>query len=123
MPTVAAAAAPAMATTSAATPAAFALRTRFIYNQRAAEKVFSVERSDRLFGFGIVANFRKAESARLPRKAILEQGERIRLDSDFRKQRLHLLFGSLEREIPHVQFLHGCSPCARRVPQGTPFRG
>jgi hypothetical protein len=55
-------------------------------------------------------NFGETEAARLPGETIAQQRERIRLYADFSKQRLHLLFRCLEREVPNVQFLHGRSP-------------
>jgi hypothetical protein len=65
-------AAPASPTSRAA---AFALRTSFIHDQRASEKIFAVERRDCFLSFRVVANFRKAESARLAGEAIAQQGE------------------------------------------------
>jgi hypothetical protein len=60
--------------TSATTGAAsFALRTSFIYNQRASEKIFAVESRDCLFSFRIIPDFREAESARLPGKTVAQQ--------------------------------------------------
>jgi hypothetical protein len=100
-----------MATTASATSATFALRTRFIYNERAAKKILAVERADCLLRV-LVFHFGEAKPTRLPRKAIAQQRQRIRLHADFREQRLDLLFRGLEREIAHVQFLHGRSPCA-----------
>jgi hypothetical protein len=67
---------------------------------------------NRFFCIRVVANFREAESPRLPGKTIPQKRQRIRLHSDFRKQRRYLLFCSLERQISHVQFLHGRSPYA-----------
>src|SRR5580700_1402911 len=103
----------AVASASATTTAsALALRTGFIHHQRAAKEILAVQRLNRLFRFRIVSDFREAESARLPGKTIAQKRERIRLHSDFRKQRRYLLFCSLERQISHVQFLHGRSPYA-----------
>jgi hypothetical protein len=104
-------AATSMATTASAASATFALRTRFIYNERAAKEILAVERTDGLLRV-LVFHFGEAKPARLPRKAIAQQRQRIRLHADFREQRLDLLFRGLEREIAHVQFLHGRSPCA-----------
>jgi hypothetical protein len=79
-------AASAVTTTAAATASsAFALRTRFIDDERAAEKFSSVESCDDLFGFGVVPNFGETETARLAREPIAEQRERIRLHAGFRK--------------------------------------
>jgi hypothetical protein len=96
-----------MAATSTASSSAFTLRTCFVHHQRAAQKILAVERFDCLVCFGIVANFGEAETARLARETITQQRKRIRLHSNFRKQRRYLLFRSLERQISHVQFLHG----------------
>jgi hypothetical protein len=60
---------------SAARAAAFTLRASFVYYQRATQKIFAVEGCDCLFGFRIVTNFRKAESARLTRETIAQQSE------------------------------------------------
>jgi hypothetical protein len=73
------------------------LRTRFIHNQRPAEKFLSVQCRDGLFGFRVILNFRKAKPPRLPGEAIAKQSERIGLHARFRKERLHFLFSSLER--------------------------
>jgi hypothetical protein len=51
------------------------LRTSFIHDQRASEKIFAVERRDCFLSFRVVANFREAESARLAGEAIAQQGE------------------------------------------------
>jgi hypothetical protein len=99
------AAAPATTTTTAsavwapaaAAPSTFALRTRFIHNQRSAEEFLSVQRRDGLFGFRVILDFRKAKPARLPGETIAKQSEGIGLHASFRKQRLHFLFSSLER--------------------------
>jgi hypothetical protein len=88
------------------------LRTRFIHHQRAAKEILAIQRLNRFFRIRVVANFREAESARLPGKTIPQKRQRIRLHSDLRKQRRYLLFCSLERQISHVQFLHGRSPYA-----------
>ena len=112
--TVAAAAstsATSVATTASAASATFALRTRFIYDERAAKEILAVERAYGLLRV-LVFHFGEAKPARLPRKAIAQQRQRIRLHADFREQRLDLLLRGLEREIAHVQFLHGRSPCA-----------
>jgi len=98
------------ASATASPAATFALRPGFIYNQSASEKILAVERRDGLFRFSIVADFGEAEPARLPRETIAQQRQRIGLDADFRKQRCHLLFRCLERQISHVQFLHSRSP-------------
>jgi hypothetical protein len=110
--TVSAAIAAASATTTAAS--AFSLRTSFIHHQRAAKKVFAVEGCDRLLCCAVVMNFGETETARLSCKTIAKECERIRLYADFSKQRLHLLFCGLKREIPNVQFLHGRSPSPRQ---------
>jgi hypothetical protein len=83
------------ATTSAAST--FALRTRFVDNQRSAEKFPAVQCRNGLFGFRVILDFRKTKPARLPRESIAEQSERIGLHASFRKQRLYFLFSSLER--------------------------
>jgi RNase P/RNase MRP subunit POP5 len=101
-----------MAATSSAGAAAFSLRTRFIHNQCAAQKILAVERFNRLVGFAVVANFGETESARLSGKTVAQQRKRIRLHTNFRKKRRYLLFRSLERQITHIQFLHGRSPFA-----------
>jgi hypothetical protein len=108
--------------TPAASPAAtFALRASFIHNERTAEKILAIERCNGLFSFGVIFDFGEAETARLARKTIAKQCEGIGLNPDFREQCLYLLFRSLERQVAHVQFLHGRSPCVphlRLVPTG-----
>ena len=78
------------ATTTVATPstaraAAFPLRTRFVDDQSAAEKILAVKGFDCFVRFGVVANFGETESAWLSRETIAQQRERIRLHTDFRK--------------------------------------
>jgi len=99
------------------------LWARLIHHERPAEEILAVERRDCLFRFGVVANFRESEASRLTRESIAEQHQRIRLHSDFREKPRHLVFRSFERQISHVQFLHGRLPCACPVRRGTPFRG
>jgi len=72
------------------------LGTGFIDDERAAHEFLAVERGDGFFGFTIVANLRKTETARLACKAVAKERQRIRLHTGFRKQRLNLLFCSLE---------------------------
>jgi hypothetical protein len=86
------------------------LRTSFIHYQRAAKEVFAVEGCNRLLCRAVVMNLGETKSARLPSETIAQQRQRIRLYTDFSKQRLHLLFCCFEREVPNVQFLHGRSP-------------
>jgi len=86
-----------MAATSAAGAAAFTLRTSFVHNQRAAQKILAVERFDGFVRFGVVANFGETETARLSRETIAQQRERIRLHTNLRKKRCYLLFRGLER--------------------------
>jgi hypothetical protein len=56
-----------------ATTAAFTLRARFVDNQRAAHELLAIKRRDHFFGFSVVANFGKAETARLPGKTIAKE--------------------------------------------------
>jgi hypothetical protein len=102
----------AVAATSPTRAAAFTLRTSFVHDQRAAQKILAVERFDRFICFGVVPNFGETEAARLTRETIAQQRERIRLDTNLRKQCCYLLFRGLEREIAYIQFLHGRSPFA-----------
>ena len=77
---------PAMATTAAATTAStFALRTRFVDDECAAQKFTPVECRDDLFGFRVVPNLGESETARLACEPIAKQSERIRLHARFRK--------------------------------------
>jgi hypothetical protein len=99
---------------AATTASAFSLRTSFIHHQRAAKKVFAVKSRNRLLCCAVVMNFGETETARLSCKTIAKQCERIWLYADFSKQRLHLLFCSLKRQVPNVQFLHGRSPSPRQ---------
>jgi hypothetical protein len=112
-------ASPTVAATSSAGASPFTLRTRFIHDQSAAQKILAVERFDRFVCFGVVANFGETETARLPRETIAQKRERIRLHTNFRKQRRYLLFRGLERQITHIQFLHGRSPFASGTRAGA----
>jgi hypothetical protein len=119
-----AAPASAPASTVAAAPAsapasAFSLRARFIDHQRAAQEIFAVQRRDCFFGFRIVADLGEPEAARLARKTVAEQRQGIRLHPGLRKQSCNILFRSLERQVSHIQFLHGESPCAPVARAGT----
>jgi hypothetical protein len=60
---------------SSAPAATFLLRASFIDDQRAAQKVFSVQRFDGFHRVGIISDFRETESARLIRKTIPQQRE------------------------------------------------
>jgi hypothetical protein len=71
------------ATTTAPATTTFPLRTGFIDYQRAAQEILAVESGDDFFGFGVVANFSEAKTARLSRETIAKQGERIGLHADF----------------------------------------
>jgi hypothetical protein len=73
------------------------LRARFIHDQGPAEKFFSVQSRNGLFGFRVILDFRKAKPARLAGETIAKQSERVGLHARFRKQRLDFLFSSLER--------------------------
>jgi hypothetical protein len=110
------AAASALSTTaSAATSTAF-LRTRFIHYQGASQKIFSIQCFDRLHRVRIVCNFREAEAARLIRKAVAQQRKLIGLHSDLREHRRNLFFGSFERQIAEIQFLHCPFSLGARTP-------
>jgi hypothetical protein len=114
--TTASAAAPAASTVAAATPAssasAFTLRARLVDYQRAAQEILAVQRRDGFFGFRIIADFRETEAARLARETVAEQRQRIRLHPDLCKQPCNIFFRSFERQVSHIQFLHGESPGA-----------
>src|ERR1700677_240583 len=100
------------AATASATATAFLLGPCFIYNQRSSQKILSVQRLDGFHSFGVVANFSKTKSARLIRKAVPQQRERIGLNSNFREHCRDLLFRSFERQITEIEFLHDRSPWA-----------
>jgi hypothetical protein len=100
------------ASTAATSATAFALRARLVDNKGAAEKLLAVERCNGLFGLGVVAHFRESETSRLSCKPIAKKSEGIRLNTDFGEKGLDIVFGSLERQIADVQFLHDRSPCA-----------
>ena len=81
-------AAPASTTMTAAPASAattFALRTRFVDDQRSAEKFLTVQCRDGLFGFRVILDFRKTKPAGLSGESIAEQSERIGLHASFRK--------------------------------------
>jgi hypothetical protein len=60
-------------TPTSTTTATFALRTRFVDNERSTEKVFPVQSRDRFFRFRVIADFSEAKSPRLARKTIAKQ--------------------------------------------------
>ena len=63
----------ASASTASTSASAFALRTRFIHDQRAAKKILAVQRLNRLFRLRIISYFRETESTGLPRKTIPQE--------------------------------------------------
>jgi hypothetical protein len=67
------AASAAVAATSAAGTATFTLRTRFVYDQSAAQKILAVQRFDGFVRLGVVANFGKTETAWLSRETIAQK--------------------------------------------------
>jgi hypothetical protein len=105
-----------------ATTTAFSLWTSLVYHQCPAQKILAVERRNHFFSFRVVANFRESKTARLSREAIAQQRQGIGLHTDLCKQRLHLLFRGLERQIPHIQFLHWSFSLCPRVREGTSAR-
>jgi hypothetical protein len=64
---------PAVTSTSAASTAAFSLGASFVDNQGATEEVFSVQCSDRFFGFRVITDFSETKASRLSRKAVAKQ--------------------------------------------------
>jgi len=61
-------------TAAPAAPAAtFPLRTRFVDDKRATEKLLPIKGGNNFLGLAIVANLSKAEAPRLTRKAIAKQ--------------------------------------------------
>jgi hypothetical protein len=66
-----------------ASTATFPLRTCFVHHERATEKVPAVEGGNHLFSFRVVAHFGKTKAARLARKTIPKQRQRIRLHAHF----------------------------------------
>jgi hypothetical protein len=73
------------APTTASSSAPFTLRTRFVYDECAAEKILTVEGRDGFFRFRVILDFRETKSPRLPSKTVAKQRKRIRLHRDFRK--------------------------------------
>jgi hypothetical protein len=107
----AAACTPAVTTTpSAPTTTAFLLRACLIHNQRASQKILSIQRFDRFHRLGIIRNFSETESARLIRETIPQKRERIGLDPNLSEDCRDLFFRSLEGQITEIQFLHDRSP-------------
>jgi hypothetical protein len=112
-----------VAPASAAPTTAFPLRASFVDNQSTAEEVLPVQRSDGFFGFRVVTDFSETKASRLPCKTIAKQSQGIWLHSDFGKQCSYLFFRCLERQIAHVQFLHGRSPYAHLHASEHALRG
>jgi hypothetical protein len=105
-PTAATATAAASASAATTTPAAFSLRASFVHYDFAAFEIFSVQCRYGFIGFPVIADFNESESAGLAGKTIADQCNGISLYSGFAEQGLDLFFIRLEREIPHIQFLH-----------------
>jgi hypothetical protein len=87
----------AVAATPSATASTFLLRPSFVHDQRAPQKILSVQTFDCFHSFGIVCNFCETESARLIRKTISQQCERIGLNSNFREHCGDLFFRCFKR--------------------------
>lgn len=108
----AAPAAPTMSAAPAASAsAALTLRAGFIDHQGTPQKFLSVESRDGFFRFGIILKLGKAKSPRLPGETVAQESEQIRLSTYLCKQGLHLFLCRFEREISHVKFLQGKTPC------------
>jgi hypothetical protein len=75
----------AVTTARTSAPAAFALRTRFVYDERPAEKFLAVQRRDCFFGFGVVMNLGETKPARLAGETVAKQRQRVRLHPDLCK--------------------------------------
>jgi hypothetical protein len=102
------------ASISAATASSTAThRTSLVHDQSAPHEIFSVKSFDGFFGVRVVREFGETKTARLPSETIAQQTQLIGLHSNLRKQRGHILFRSLKRQVPHVQFLHERAPCSR----------
>jgi hypothetical protein len=112
-PTAASAISATAPTATATTPAAFARRTGLVDNYVAAEEVLAVERLDSLSGFVIVVDFHEAEAAGLSGKAVAHQGHIGRSHACLGKPVADILFGSLKRQIAHIQFFHVQTPSFR----------
>jgi hypothetical protein len=95
---------------SAPTTPAFLLRTSFVHNQCAPQKILSIQRFDRFHCFSIICNFGETESARLICETIPQKREGIGLDSNLSEDCRDLFFRSLEGQITEIQFLHDRSP-------------
>jgi len=72
-PAATATASAAITTAAASSAATFALRTGLVNHESAAHEFSSVQCGDSFFGFRIVANFRKAETAWLARETIAKE--------------------------------------------------
>jgi hypothetical protein len=106
------ASAPAMTSASAATTAAFARWPSLIDDHGPTLEVPAVQLSDCFFRFAVVGDLRKSEAARLAGKTVAHQCQALRLHARFSKQFLQLLFGSLEWQVPQIEFLQEASPSA-----------
>jgi hypothetical protein len=90
--------------TAAAT--AFTRRTRFVHDHVAPHKVVPIERFDRTAGVFIGIDFDEAETARLPRETVANQGHIGRSDASLPKPVADVFFASLKRKIAHIEFFH-----------------
>jgi hypothetical protein len=106
--TTAAAAAETTATTT--TAPAFARGTRFIYNDVASHEIVPVERFNGTAGVFVIVHFDEAKAARLSRKAIADQRHIGRRHSRLPKPGGDVFFGSLKRQIAHIEFFHRRTP-------------
>jgi hypothetical protein len=77
------ASATAWASTTTSTTAAFAWRTRLVYDHAATHEVVAIESLNRAAGIVVAIDFDESESARLTREAVPHQ-------SDIRRRNTHL---------------------------------
>jgi hypothetical protein len=103
-------AAAAAETTATTTAPAFARGTRFIYNDVASHEIVPVERFNGTAGVFVIVHFDEAKAARLSRKAIADQRHIGRRHSRLPEPGGDVFFGSLKRQIAHIEFFHRRTP-------------
>jgi hypothetical protein len=74
-PAVSAAPSPTSASTATATSAAFARRTRLVYDHASAHEVVAIESLNGAAGIVVAIDFNEAKPARLTRKAVAHQSD------------------------------------------------
>jgi hypothetical protein len=82
------------------------LGTSFVDDERAPQQLFPVQVRNRLFGCTIVTDFYKGKAAGLACIAIMDDCDRVGVDSDIGEFSADIFFRGAEWEISYIEFFH-----------------